>query len=54
MRLPTFDDHRMAMAFSLIGARVPVELEDPAVVAKTCPEFFTLWRATGADVEMGG
>jgi 3-phosphoshikimate 1-carboxyvinyltransferase len=51
-RLPTFEDHRIAMAFSLIGARVPVELEDPAVVAKTCPAFFELWRATGADVRV--
>ena len=48
--LPTFEDHRIAMAFSLIGTRVPVELQDPGVVAKTCPDFFALWRATGADV----
>ena len=26
-RLPTFEDHRIAMAFSLIGSHVPVELE---------------------------
>jgi 3-phosphoshikimate 1-carboxyvinyltransferase len=50
-RLPTFDDHRIAMAFSLIGTHVPVELEAPAVVAKTCPTFFDLWRRTGAVVE---
>jgi 3-phosphoshikimate 1-carboxyvinyltransferase len=49
--LPTYDDHRIAMAFSLIGARVAVELADADVVAKTCPEFFSLWRATGAIVE---
>jgi 3-phosphoshikimate 1-carboxyvinyltransferase len=50
-RLPTFDDHRIAMAFSLIGTRVGIELEDPGVVAKTCPTFFTLWPRTGAVVE---
>jgi 3-phosphoshikimate 1-carboxyvinyltransferase len=50
-RLPTYDDHRIAMAFSLIGTRVPVELEQADVVAKTCPEFFSLWRVTGAVVE---
>jgi 3-phosphoshikimate 1-carboxyvinyltransferase len=50
-RLPTYDDHRIAMAFSLIGTRVPVLLEHPEVVAKTCPPFFELWRATGAGVE---
>jgi 3-phosphoshikimate 1-carboxyvinyltransferase len=50
-RLPTFEDHRIAMAFSLIGVHVPVELEDPEVVAKTCPTFFALWGRTGAVVD---
>ncbi len=50
-RLPTFEDHRIAMAFSLIGTHVPVELQAPEVVAKTCPTFFALWRRTGAVVE---
>lgn len=50
-RLPTFEDHRIAMAFALIGARVAVELSAPEVVAKTCPPFFDLWRLTGALVE---
>jgi 3-phosphoshikimate 1-carboxyvinyltransferase len=50
-RLPTFEDHRIAMAFSLIGTQVPVELQAPEVVAKTCPTFFDLWRRTGAVVE---
>jgi 3-phosphoshikimate 1-carboxyvinyltransferase len=52
-RLPTYDDHRIAMAFSLIGTSAPVVLEDPGVVAKTCPSFFELWRRTGARVVMG-
>ena len=51
--LPTYDDHRIAMAFSLIGTRVAVVLDDPGVVSKTCPEFFELWRETGATVIMG-
>jgi 3-phosphoshikimate 1-carboxyvinyltransferase len=51
-RLPTYDDHRIAMAFALIGLRVPVELEQPEVVAKTCPPFFELWRQTGANVRI--
>ncbi len=53
-RLPTYDDHRIAMAFSLIGTRVSVTVEDPEVVAKTCPSFFALWRSTGAVIERGG
>ncbi|MBL7162802.1 MAG: 3-phosphoshikimate 1-carboxyvinyltransferase [Anaerolineales bacterium] len=37
----TYDDHRIAMAFSLIGLRVPgIEIENPACVAKTFPDFF--------------
>jgi 3-phosphoshikimate 1-carboxyvinyltransferase len=52
-RLPTYNDHRIAMAFSLIGARTPIELEEPAVVGKTCPDFFDLWRRTGAQIQFG-
>jgi 3-phosphoshikimate 1-carboxyvinyltransferase len=40
-RVKTYGDHRMAMAFALIGLRVPgVEIEHPACVAKTFPGFF--------------
>ena len=52
-RLPTFRDHRIAMAFSVIGLKVPVEIEEPEVVAKTCPSFFELWRRSGARVHVG-
>ncbi len=37
----TYGDHRIAMAFSLIGLRVPgIVIDDPACVAKTFPDFF--------------
>lgn len=37
----TYDDHRMAMALSLIGLRRPgVVINDPGCVAKTYPGFF--------------
>lgn len=37
----TYDDHRIAMAFSLVGLRTPgIEIENPGCVAKTFPEFF--------------
>lgn len=37
----TYNDHRMAMAFSLIGLRVPgVMIDNPACVSKTFPDFF--------------
>lgn len=39
----TYDDHRVAMCFSLAAfnpARLPVRIEDPQCVAKTFPEYF--------------
>jgi 3-phosphoshikimate 1-carboxyvinyltransferase len=40
--IPTYDDHRMAMSFALVGLRTPgVRIQDPGCVSKTYPEFFT-------------
>ena len=37
----TYNDHRMAMAFALIGLRVQgITIENPSCVAKTFPNFF--------------
>jgi 3-phosphoshikimate 1-carboxyvinyltransferase len=37
----TYDDHRMAMSFSLLGlVHDGIEIEDPGCVAKTFPRFF--------------
>jgi 3-phosphoshikimate 1-carboxyvinyltransferase len=39
----TYDDHRVAMCFSLAAfnpARIPVRVEDPKCVAKTFPDYF--------------
>lgn len=37
----TYDDHRLAMAFALVGLRVPgVGIRDPECVRKTFPEYF--------------
>ena len=37
----TYDDHRIAMAFALIGLRIPgIRIEDPDCVAKTFPDYF--------------
>jgi 3-phosphoshikimate 1-carboxyvinyltransferase len=42
-RIHTYNDHRIAMAFSLIGLRAPgIEIENPACVAKTFPGFFDM------------
>jgi 3-phosphoshikimate 1-carboxyvinyltransferase len=42
-RIHTYDDHRVAMCFSLAAvnpAGVPVRIEDPKCVAKTYPDYF--------------
>jgi 3-phosphoshikimate 1-carboxyvinyltransferase len=40
----TYDDHRMVMAGAVLGLGVPgVEVENPATVGKTLPEFGEIW-----------
>ncbi|HTM62185.1 MAG TPA: 3-phosphoshikimate 1-carboxyvinyltransferase [Burkholderiales bacterium] len=39
--IDTYDDHRMAMSFSLVAlGGVPVKINDPQCVAKTFPDYF--------------
>ena len=41
--LPSFGDHRVAMAFSLIGLKTGgVAIEDPLCCAKTFPDYFSI------------
>ena len=41
--IETYDDHRMAMAMSLLGLRVPhIEITNPGCVTKTFPNFFSV------------
>jgi len=51
-RIATYDDHRMAMSFSLLGLRTAgIEIENPACVSKTYPRYFDeLSEATGISV----
>lgn len=49
--LETWGDHRLAMAFSLVGMMVPdVVIRDPAVVEKSFPEYFQVITGLGAEV----
>ncbi len=46
----TYDDHRMAMSFSLIGLRSPgIRIADPGCTAKTYPQFFEDLRSICRD-----
>lgn len=39
--IQTYDDHRMAMSFALLGLRVPgIRIADPECTSKTYPHFF--------------
>ena len=42
--IDTYDDHRMAMSFSLVAlGGVPVTINDPDCVAKTIPDYFRVF-----------
>lgn len=44
--IATYDDHRMAMAFSLVGLRIPgVRISDPECVSKSWPGYFQALQA---------
>lgn len=41
VEIDTYDDHRMAMCFSLVSLRnIPITINDPACVNKTFPAYF--------------
>ena len=54
-RIHTYDDHRVAMCFSLATlnpAGLPVRIEDPKCVAKTYPDYFeTLFSVAQASID---
>lgn len=52
-RVSTEMDHRIAMAFLTMGlaARDPVSVDDVGMIATSFPEFETLMRALGADLQ---
>jgi 3-phosphoshikimate 1-carboxyvinyltransferase len=44
--IDTYDDHRMAMCFSLAAlAGVPIRINDPGCTAKTFPEYFDVFAS---------
>jgi len=51
-KIATYGDHRMAMAFAVAGAKLSgLEIEDPAVVNKTYPNFWHDLRELGIGVQ---
>ena len=54
--IETYDDHRIAMCFAILGLRVPgIRLKNPACVKKTFPNFFQKLAApapSGLNIEL--
>lgn len=49
--IATYNDHRMAMCFAMLGLRVPgIRIQNPACVRKTFPNFFAKLDAIGAAI----
>jgi len=49
LAIDTYDDHRMAMSFSLVAVGgVPVRINNPQCVAKTFPEYFSVLASIAA------
>jgi 3-phosphoshikimate 1-carboxyvinyltransferase len=44
-RIDTYDDHRMAMCFSLASFGAPVRINDADCVTKTFPDYFKEFAA---------
>ena len=39
--IETYNDHRMAMCFAILGLKIPgIKIKNPSCVKKTFPEFF--------------
>ena len=48
--IATYNDHRMAMAFAPLGLLHPLKIEDPQVVEKSYPDFWTDLRSLGFEI----
>ena len=52
--IETYDDHRMAMCFAMLGLAVPgMRIRNPACVNKTFPNFFQKLAELGVTMKDG-
>ncbi|GAB2766259.1 3-phosphoshikimate 1-carboxyvinyltransferase [Salinimicrobium soli] len=51
IKIATYNDHRMALAFAPLALKVPLEIEDSEVVSKSFPGFWEDLRALGFSIE---
>ena len=52
-KIDTYDDHRVAMSFSLIGLKVPgIQIKNPECVSKTFPSFLDVLANLGKPINL--
>lgn len=51
IKIKTYNDHRMAMAFAPLALKVPVIIEDAGVVSKSYPDFWKDLKRIGFEIE---
>lgn len=54
VRINTYDDHRMAMAFAPLAFKHSIEIDDPNVVQKSYPDFWRDLEILGFKLERRG
>jgi 3-phosphoshikimate 1-carboxyvinyltransferase len=54
VRLNTYEDHRMAMSFALLGLKLEgIVIDDPGCVAKTYPAYWDALASLGVEMTWG-
>ena len=52
-KIDTYDDHRVAMSFSLIGLKAPgIRIKNPECVSKTFPNFLDVLASLGEPINL--
>ena len=51
MSIPTYKDHRMALAFAPLGLKCPIMIEEAGVVSKSYPDFWNDLRLLGFQMQ---
>ncbi|REG88838.1 3-phosphoshikimate 1-carboxyvinyltransferase [Winogradskyella sediminis] len=51
VKIATYNDHRMAMAFAPLGLKVPLVIENADVVSKSYPQFWEDFKAIGFNLK---
>ncbi|MET0760478.1 MAG: 3-phosphoshikimate 1-carboxyvinyltransferase [Flavobacterium sp.] len=50
IKIATYNDHRMAMAFAPLAIKVPIEIENAEVVSKSYPDFWKDLKTVGFEI----